>query len=524
MRQTPPYAILAIALNALILAILLIWNVQLRYVDFQANQQRLSEAAGLIAANQVTRLIGELRHKLEIFVSQQHALIASAARSDPGAEDILRTVAVEYFKDYLAMTITDAAGEIVLPHFSPPVGEQCQQDLRGFVKNPHLPHIFVHPDPEGYHFDLMQVWQDKPEQKSGVFFVSIKLDTLAALLRDTQFPGQRILLVKRGTRLLEIDALGSRLQHPETDYYLSADLPIAYTQPIVGTLWDLIVIADPLPSEHYLTQLWYDAGYALALVVILTLIALGIAFYLRRQLALAQAQLLHSDKLAALGQMVAGIAHEMNTPLAYVRSNLEIWLTALRNGAQAPCWQDPEHWNEQKALAEDCLSGVDRVAAIVHTLRDFSRIDRAEQIAYDLHEGLEVTLRIATPLLRSLNVVKHYASQLPPVPCDPAQIHQVLLNLITNAIQAMQGRGDLILATGYTSQEVWVSITDTGPGIAPRHLRRLGEPFFTTKPQGEGLGLGLTISYSIVKQHRGRLEVHSRVGHGTRFTLWLPRQ
>lgn len=524
MRHTPPYAILAIAFNALILAVLLVWNVQLRYLDFQANQQQLSEAAGLIAANQVAHLVGELRHKLEVFVNQQSSLIASAARNDPGAEDILRTVAVEYFKDYMAMTITDADGQIMLPHFSPPVGEQCQQDLHSFVKDPHLPHIFVHPDPEGYHFDLMQIWQDKTEKQSGVFFVSIKLDALTALLRDTQFPGQHILLIKRGTHLLEIDALGSRLQHPETEYYLSATTPIAYTQPITGTLWDLVVIADPLPSEQYLAQLWHDAGYALALVIILTMIALGIALYLRRQLALTQAQLLHSDKLAALGQMVAGIAHEMNTPLAYVRSNLELWLTALRNGPTDPCWQDPEHWNEQRGLAEDCLSGIDRVAGIVHTLRDFSRVDRAEQVAYSLHEGLEVTLRIATPLLRSLNVVKHYANNLPLVPCDPSQIHQVLLNIITNAIQAMRGHGDLILATGFTGREIWVSVSDTGPGIAPQHLRRLGEPFFTTKPQGEGLGLGLTISYSIVKQHQGRLEVQSKLGQGTRFTLWLPRQ
>ncbi len=524
-RRITHYALIVIVLNAVLLSGLLWWTARLRYADFQANQAVLMRASGLATANQVSQLIRDLRRKLSVFTSFQTPLIASAARNDPGAADILTALVIEYFQDYLGFAIADTSGNLTLSSLDPPLGETCQTDLRSYAHAPQGLQVYVHPDPEGYHFDLMQLWQDESSTDKGIFFISVNLDSITHLLRNAQLPDQRLVLIKRGSDLLELDALGSRLQHPVEQHQLSAaDMAnITYTQPITDTLWDLVVIPDMTAEQDYQRQLGYDTGRALALVLVLTLFTLGLTTYLQRRLARTQAQLIHSEKLAALGQMVAGVAHEMNTPLAYIRSNLELWIDTLQQGSDTPDWHDPETWQERQELAQTSLEGVDHIAGLVRSLKDFSRIDRATQTLYSLHEGLENTLRIARLLLRNVKITQSYAPDLPLVPCAPSQIHQVLLNLVSNAAQAMPGGGDLRLETGFTATEVWVKISDTGSGINPDHLKQLGEPFFTTKAQGQGLGLGLAISYSIIKNHQGRIEVHSELGKGTQFTVWLPR-
>ena len=238
----------------------------------------------------------------------------------------------------------------------------------------------------------------------------------------------------------------------------------------------------------------------------------------------AQNQLLQSEKLASIGQLAAGVAHEINNPVGFVNSNfgaLERYVLdlfrvidaldgpdALAN-AQAIRQQIDYAFLKEDivALFKESKDGLDRVKRIVQDLRDFSRVDSAQawQKA-NLQTCLDTTLNVATNEIKHrADVVKAYG-QIPEVDCLPSQLNQVFLNLMVNAAQAMNQRGTLTLATGCEGDGVWVSISDTGSGIAPENLNRIFDPFFTTKPVGKGTGLGLSVSYNIIAKHNGRIE------------------
>ncbi len=261
----------------------------------------------------------------------------------------------------------------------------------------------------------------------------------------------------------------------------------------------------------------------------------------------AQLQLMQAEKMASLGQLAAGIAHEINNPVGFVGSNLGSLETYVRDllalvdayerGAQQVA--DPAPFAEAAALrgkldyaflCEDILSllresaeGVDRVRKIVSDLKDYSHTSAAEWHWADLHLGLESTLNMARNQLKyHCTVVKEFG-ELPPVYCLGSQLNQVFMNLIVNAAQAIQDQGEIRLRTGRQGDDrVWISVTDTGKGIPAEDLQRIFEPFYTTKPVGQGTGLGLSLSWGIVERHHGRIEVSSEVGKGTTFTVILP--
>ncbi|MCK6393508.1 ATP-binding protein [Zoogloea sp.] len=261
----------------------------------------------------------------------------------------------------------------------------------------------------------------------------------------------------------------------------------------------------------------------------------------------AQLQLMQAEKMASLGQLAAGIAHEINNPVGFVGSNLGSLETYVRDllalvdayerGAQQVA--DPAPFAEAAALrgkldyaflCEDILSllresaeGVDRVRKIVSDLKDYSHTSAAEWHWADLHLGLESTLNMARNQLKyHCTVVKEFG-ELPPVYCLGSQLNQVFMNLIVNAAQAIQDQGEIRLRTGRQGDDrVWISVTDTGKGIPAEDLQRIFEPFYTTKPVGQGTGLGLSLSWGIVERHHGRIDVSSEVGKGTTFTVILP--
>ncbi|MFA7241039.1 MAG: ATP-binding protein [Sulfuricellaceae bacterium] len=266
-----------------------------------------------------------------------------------------------------------------------------------------------------------------------------------------------------------------------------------------------------------------------------------------KKLEEAHNQLLQSEKMASIGQLAAGVAHEINNPIGYVNSNLgtlntyvEQILRVLDAYEQAESMCDPEARARARALKEeveldylreDILvllkesgEGIQRVRQIVRDLKDFSHIDEAEWQLADLHSGLDSTLNVVNNELKyKADVIKEYGD-IPHVECLPSQINQVFLNLLVNAAHAMEEgkRGLITVRTGTTGNEVWVEFADTGKGIPPENLTRIFDPFFTTKPVGKGTGLGLSLSYSIVEKHRGRIEVKSAVGKGTTFRVILP--
>ena len=273
----------------------------------------------------------------------------------------------------------------------------------------------------------------------------------------------------------------------------------------------------------------------------------------------SESQLIQSEKMSSLGQMVAGVAHEINTPLAYVKNSLgtvadrlpelgtalaesERLLGLLQAGPDA----DPEQLSAQFALVsqhlaklkqqgvveelstlvKDGIYGTGQMAEIVGNLKDFSRLDRSKVTSFNLNDGLDSTLLLAKHLLKSVVIDKQFG-QIPAVTCSPSQVNQVFLNLITNAAQALQGMpgtlGRITLTTRATDDGVTVEVADNGKGIPPEVLPKIFDPFFSTKEIGKGTGLGLSISYKIVQQHGGRIEVDSTPGKGTRFSVRLPK-
>jgi len=262
----------------------------------------------------------------------------------------------------------------------------------------------------------------------------------------------------------------------------------------------------------------------------------------------AQNQVIQSEKLASIGQMAAGVAHEINNPLAFALSNLgslEAYLTkifellaayidadvALGSTnipalAAARMLRDDTDFEFLRRDTADLLSesrdGLLRVKRIVQDLRDFSRGGVGEVLqAIDVHAALDRTLNIVRNELKyKANIVRNYGT-LPEIECMPSRLNQVFLNLLVNAGQSIDGNGTITISTG-VDDDAWISVADTGCGIAPENLNRIFDPFFTTKPVGQGTGLGLSVSHSIVRKHGGRIDVESEVGRGTCFTVRLP--
>lgn len=272
---------------------------------------------------------------------------------------------------------------------------------------------------------------------------------------------------------------------------------------------------------------------------------------LNQRLSQTQAQLVQSEKLASIGQLAAGVAHEINNPIGYVQSNLsslqtylkdifelfEVYETALEAlPAEHPARLAALALKQDKdldflrqdlyALMAESGEGISRVRKIVADLKDFSRVDAVRAWQWvDLHQGLDSTLNIVNNEIKyKVDVVKEYG-KLPEVECLPSQLNQVFMNLLVNAAHAMGSQlGRITLRTGLEGEDkVWVEVCDTGKGIPAEHLERIFDPFFTTKPVGKGTGLGLSLAYGIVQKHGGSIKVESQLGQGSTFRILLPR-
>ncbi len=265
-----------------------------------------------------------------------------------------------------------------------------------------------------------------------------------------------------------------------------------------------------------------------------------------QQLAGAQSQLLQSEKMASVGQLAAGVAHEINNPISFVHANLfslkryidellavvhayDHWAAAPADRLRAEQLATVKERVRLGYLRKDVLElldesveGIERVKKIVQDLKDFSHVGEAEWQDIDIHHCLESTLNVLSHELRpKADVLKEYG-EVPRIRCLPFQINQVLLNLLMNAAHAFEQRGTITIATGHDAGMVWMRIADTGCGIDPAHVKRIFDPFFTTRPVGAGTGLGLSASYGIVQQHGGTIDVASEVGVGTTMTVHLP--
>lgn len=254
-------------------------------------------------------------------------------------------------------------------------------------------------------------------------------------------------------------------------------------------------------------------------------------------------ELLQSGKMAAIGQLAAGVAHEINNPVGFVNSNLSTLrrytaqLLAIIDAFDASAAGHAEIANhiakskidlvflreDLPALLDESQNGLDRVKRIVQALKDFAHADPTEMQSSDLLAGLESTLNVVWNELRNKAEVVRHLTPLPPVRCIPGQINQVFMNLLLNAAQAIESRGAITLQSGHDDKGAWIAIADNGCGMTEEVRKHLFEPFFTTRPVGQGAGLGLSVSWDIVvNKHGGRIDVESEPGKGSRFTVWLP--
>ena len=267
---------------------------------------------------------------------------------------------------------------------------------------------------------------------------------------------------------------------------------------------------------------------------------------MNQQLEEAQNQLIQQEKLASLGQLAAGVAHEINNPVGFINSNLTMLrkyaervlelVNTLDTSLAGVADEDlMETINQKKktlkvdsikrnmlAVIDESMEGVTRVKQIVQDLKDFSRIDEAEWQWTDLHAGIDSTLNIAWNEIKYKAVVHKEYGELPNIECVPSQINQVIMNLLVNSAHAMENSGNIYLRTSAQKDSITIEVEDDGCGIPEKIIGKIFDPFFTTKEVGKGTGLGLSLSYGIIKKHNGELAVKSHPGEGTTFTITLP--
>jgi signal transduction histidine kinase len=265
----------------------------------------------------------------------------------------------------------------------------------------------------------------------------------------------------------------------------------------------------------------------------------------KAELQRLQAQVVQSEKMASLGQLAGGVAHELNNPAGFIHSNMESLgefaeglarLMAIyeRVPLSPECAAEVDAikqaigceylLSDMTSIIEDCREGARRIRDIVLNLRTFSRLDEAEVKRIDIHEGIDATIRLLSQYFGSHRItLERCYGDVPPVECFAGQLNQVWMNLLTNAAQAIgRDEGEVRIETQVRDEMVVVRISDTGSGIKPEDLKRIFDPFFTTKPVGEGTGLGLSIIYGIVQKHGGDIKVESRPGAGATFTTLIP--
>jgi two-component system NtrC family sensor kinase len=233
-------------------------------------------------------------------------------------------------------------------------------------------------------------------------------------------------------------------------------------------------------------------------------------------------RLLQSQKLAAIGQLSAGIAHEINNPLAIIRQEAE-WLQQVLKKAQSVAAAERE---ELEGSLRQIVQQVDRCTEIVRNLLDFARKREPVIQAVEVNRLLnDMTMLVEKEAKHhNITIIRHYDQDLPAIYSDAPQLRQVFLNLLTNAAHAIGHDGAITIATSQAADAIHIRISDTGCGIAPENLSQIFDPFFTTKPEGQGTGLGLSISHGIIQRLGGKIKVESVLGKGTTFVIVLPRR
>lgn len=239
-----------------------------------------------------------------------------------------------------------------------------------------------------------------------------------------------------------------------------------------------------------------------------------------------QAQLVQSEKMASVGMLTAAITHEINTPIGAIHSNAQLADMLLKQSADCPAVREDEElstiFNQMKEVNDVNLIACNRIIEIIRSLKSFSRLDQADYQEANINEGIKSVLVLTHNLLKQRITVHEDYEDLPPVRCFPGQLNQVIMNIVVNAFQAIEGEGDIFIHTCQKDRDIFISVRDTGTGIKPENISKLFDPGYTTKGVGVGLGLGLYISYNIIQNHKGEISVVSEPGRGAEFIIRIP--
>ena len=507
---------------------LLSWQAWQRTDRFRQHHLQLAMTSVTGTAEDLEILFSELQRSMRLFAADRNALLEMIMeRPDNDALwQQLEQAVRNHFPEHYALTLTNASGAVVRPDFDNLVDESCQLDIQRFIEHDHRQQGYIHPNPLGYHFDIMVPW-GTPDKLQGVFFLSFNPDMLARILQRMQLPGHELLLLRNDKPgLIEITAKGSR-KHLQGDFFLTPDemLNLNDTSPITGTRWNLVDLTSPALFRDEALRNWAYAALVFAGFA-------GIGFLmlyqlrhkeLRRLEAEAQAlqhqsDLAHVDRLNIMGEMASSLAHEINQPLSAISTYCQAGLRIIETTKEKP--EKLVHALEQSSLQAQ------RAGKIVHRMRLFGSKSKARRRTMDINEVILNAVGFVEPELAKHGIALQLdlASNLPAITVDEIQIEQVIINLLHNSIEAMEHADTrapaVTRASHRTANLIEVTVHDNGPGLDDSLIDTIFNAFFTTRT--EGMGLGLAISRSIIEAHGGQLHAARHPGSGTTLFFTLP--
>ncbi len=520
---SPHYGSYAL-ITLLMVAAMLAWQTWITNQNFREYHQQLAVTSVTGAADELELLITELQRSMRLFAEEQRALLEEIASNpdNDAAWTLLENAVSRHYPEYFGLTLTNIAGDVFRPDFDNAVNELCQQDIHSFIDEGYSHAGYIHPNPLGYHFDVMAPWGDagKPQ---GVFFLSFPPEILARTLQRIQAPGHALLLLRADKAgLIEATARGTRTEL-QRDFTLSSDEQqrILHGRAIANSRWDLVDLPD---AQLFRNELARNAGYAVIVFCAFAAVGLLMLQQLRRkekrrlqaeeQVLRHQADLAHVDRLNIMGEMASGLAHELNQPLSAISTYCQAGLRIIETLEDKP--DKLAHALEHASIQSQ------RAGQIIRRMRRFTGKGVVRRKPIDINQVIKNALGFIESELKrkEIKLDLDLAADLPAAFGDEIQIEQVILNLLHNAIEAMFSASDKprmlrISSRRNAADTLQVNVNDSGPGLDAATVDSIFDTFYTTRKNG--MGLGLAISRSIIEAHGGKLWADSTTPGGATF-------
>lgn len=523
-RNYGTYALITLVMVGAMLA----WHAWKSTGKFREYHQQLALTSVTGAADELEFQLSELHRSMRLFADDQRALLEEVA-SDPDNDAVwaaLENTVQSHFPEYYGLTLTNRSGDVMRPDFDNEVDELCQRDIHTFIDDGYSQQGYIHPNPMGYHFDVMVPWGDADNPR-GVFFLSFPPGILARTLQRIQPPGHALLLLRADeVDLIEVTGEGTRTDL-QRDFTLSSNelARILYARAIPNSRWELV----DLPEEKlFRREALRNASYAVAVFCVFAAVGLLMLQQLRRkelrrrqaeeQALQHQADLAHVDRINIMGEMASGLAHELNQPLSAISTYCQAGLRIIDTLADKP--------DKLVHALEHASIQAQRAGEIIRRMRRFTGKGVVRRKPIDINRVIKnaVSYVETAQKRKGIKLVLDLAEGLPAAIADEIQIEQVILNLLHNAIEAMFSGSENTRILRVSSERtaldtLQVTVNDSGPGLDAAALDSIFDTFFTTKKSGTGLGLA--ISRSIVEAHGGQLWADSTPGAGATFYFTL---